>query len=86
MVLKLQSTSESPGRFVKKMAGGFPGGTLVGSPPASAGDSGSIAGQGGSHVLWSKYALEPQLLSPHATTTEVCMPGAHGLQQDRPPQ
>ena len=31
-------------------------------------------------------ACEPQLLSPHATTTEACAPRAHALQQGKPPQ
>ena len=31
-------------------------------------------------------AREPQLLSSHAATTEARMPGAHALQQEKPPQ
>ena len=31
-------------------------------------------------------ALEPQLLSPRATTTEAHVPGARALQQKKPPQ
>ena len=31
-------------------------------------------------------AHKPQLLSPHATTTEACLPRAHALQQEKPPQ
>ena len=31
-------------------------------------------------------AREPQLLSPHATTTEAHAPRAHALQQEKPPQ
>ena len=31
-------------------------------------------------------AHEPQLLSPHATTTEACAPRAHAPQQEKPPQ
>ena len=30
-------------------------------------------------------ARKPQLLSPHATTTEACVPRAHALQQEKPP-
>ena len=52
---------------IKKL--GFPGGAVVGSPPASAGDVGSGPGLGRSH--------EPQLLSPCITTTEAHAPGAH---------
>ena len=42
---------------------GFPGGTVVKSPPANAGDKGSSSGPGRSH-----HAAEQ--LSPCATTTE----------------
>ena len=49
--------------FVKTKQRGFPGGAVVGSPPANAGDAGSSPGPGGSHVLQSNGAREPQLLS-----------------------
>ena len=42
---------------------GFPGGAVVGSLPANAGDAGSSPGLGGSHMLRSGWAREPQLLS-----------------------
>ena len=42
---------------------GFPGGAVVESLPANAGDAGSSPGLGGSHVLRSSWAREPQLLS-----------------------
>ena len=42
---------------------GFPGGAVVGSLPANAGDAGSRPGLGGSHVPRSDWAREPQLLS-----------------------
>ena len=32
---------------------GFPGGSVVKNPPASAGDTGSIPGPGRSHMPWS---------------------------------
>ncbi|KAJ8793713.1 hypothetical protein J1605_003524 [Eschrichtius robustus] len=59
----------------------FPGGTVVESPPANAGDTGSSPGPGRPHMLQSNWAhapqllsLQPQLLSPRATTTEaVCL-------------
>ena len=38
---------------------------MVESLPADAGDAGSSPGLGGSHVLWSSWAREPQLLSLH---------------------
>ena len=42
---------------------GFPGGAVVESLPANAGDMGSSPGLGGSRVPWSSCAHEPQLLS-----------------------
>ena len=42
---------------------GFPGGTVVESLPANAGDAGSSPGLGRSHMTRSKWAREPQLLS-----------------------
>ena len=42
---------------------GFPGGALVENLPANAGDMGSSSGLGRSHMPWSTWAREPQLLS-----------------------
>ena len=42
---------------------GFPGGAVVESLPADAGDAGSSPGLGGSHMPRSSWAREPQLLS-----------------------
>ena len=42
---------------------GFPGGAVVEGLPASAGDAGLGPGLGGSHMLRSDWAREPQLLS-----------------------
>ena len=76
----------------------FPGGSVVKNPPANAGDTGSIPGPGRSHMPWSNSAHapqllslhsrahKPQLLSPRSITTEACMPRAHALQQEKPPQ
>ncbi|KAJ8785461.1 hypothetical protein J1605_007058 [Eschrichtius robustus] len=50
-------------RFIKKKKGGFPGGAVVESLPANAGDAGSSPGLGGSRVPRSNWAREPQLLS-----------------------
>ena len=47
--------------FKKNM--GVPGGSVVKNPPANAEDTGSIPGLGRSHVPWSNYAHEPQLLN-----------------------
>ena len=41
----------------------FPGGAVVESPPAKAGDTGSSPGLGRSHMPRSNWAREPQLLS-----------------------
>ena len=46
-----------------KQTGGFPGGAVVENLPANAGDTGSSPGLGGSHMSWSNWAHEPQLLS-----------------------
>ena len=45
------------------MYGGFPGGAVVESLPANAGDTGSSPGLGGSHMPRSNKARAPQLLS-----------------------
>ena len=42
---------------------GFPGGAVVGSLPANAGDAGSSPGLGGSRMPRSSWAREPRLLS-----------------------
>ena len=42
---------------------GFPGGAAVENLPADAGDTGSSAGLGRSHVPQSGWAREPRLLS-----------------------
>ena len=50
----------------KKLAEmGFPGGAVVESLPANAGDTGSSPGLGRSHMPRSSWAREPQLLSLH---------------------
>ena len=47
----------------KKEYRGFPGGAVVESLPANAGDTGSGPGLGRSHMPLSGWAREPQLLS-----------------------
>ena len=47
----------------KDVTQGFPGGAVVGSLPADAGDTGSSPGLGGSRVPRSDWAREPQILS-----------------------
>ena len=58
-------TYKSNKSFTKQhISRGFPGGAMVGSLPANAGDTGSSPGLGGSHMPRSNYwAREPQLLS-----------------------
>ena len=48
---------------LKPIKVGFPGGAVVQSLPANAGDTGSSSGLGRSHMLRSSWAREPQLLS-----------------------
>ena len=48
---------------IQKDTWGFPGGAVVESLPANAGDTGSSPGLGGSHMPRSSWAREPQLLS-----------------------
>ena len=64
----------------------LPGGSVVKNLPVNAGDTGLIPGPGRPNMLQSNLACapqllspcsrakEPQLLSPHAVTTEARMP------------
>ena len=63
----------------------FPGGTVVKSLPANAGDTCSSPGPGRSHMPQSNWACVPQLLSPCAATTEAHAPRACASQQEKPP-
>ena len=68
---------------------GFPGGSVVKNPPATAGDTGSISDPGRSHIPRSNKARgrqllslcsrarEPQLLSPRACAAEACVLKRH---------
>ena len=47
----------------RRLREGFPDGAVVENLPANAGDTGSSPGLGGSHMPWSNWAREPQLLS-----------------------
>ena len=72
------------------------GGAVVENLPASAGDTGSSPAPGRCHMPRSNYACapqllslcsrarKPQLLSPHATTTEARAPRARAPQQEKP--
>ena len=55
--------NEQINECIKMLPGGFPGGAVVESLPANAGDVGLSPGLGGSHVPRSDWAREPQLLS-----------------------
>ena len=48
--------------FIESTKLGFPGGAVVESLPANAGDTGSSPGLGGSHMPRGNWAREPQLL------------------------
>ena len=58
-----QSISFIPYKKLKNKVSGFPGGAVVESLPADAGDTGSSPGLGRSHMPRSNWAREPQLLS-----------------------
>ena len=58
---------------------GFPGGSVVKSLSASAGDAGSSPGPGRFHMPWEKLNCASQLLKPMS-------PRAHGPQQEKPLQ
>ena len=74
---KLRKHSHLP-LHQKEQNRGFPGGAVVENLPANAGDTGSSPGLGGSHMPWSNWAREPQLLSLRvwslfSATTEATM-------------
>ena len=48
---------------IKTMPEGFPGGSVVKNPPASAGHAGVIPAMGRSHMLWSPWPQLPSLCS-----------------------
>ena len=59
----LPSTVSGTSITLGKNGGGFPGGAVVESLPAGAGDTGSSPGLGGSRMPRSDWARQPQLLS-----------------------
>ena len=59
--------------MVKEERVGFPGGAVVENLPANAGDTGSSPGLGRSHMPWSNWAREPQLLSLCSATREAAI-------------
>ena len=54
---------EQKSKTKSQRTSGFPGGAVVENLPANAGDTGSSPGLGRSHIPWSNWAREPQLLS-----------------------
>ena len=56
------SLQSYPRALSKNSASGFPSGAVVGNLPANAGDTSSSPGLGRSHMPWSSWAREPQLL------------------------
>ena len=62
-VKKTQRSISKLNPILKMLLQGFPGGAVVESPPASAGDTGSSPGLGRSHMPRSNWARKPQLLS-----------------------
>ena len=61
---------------------GFPGGAVVESLPTNAGDTGSSPGLGRSHMPWSNWAREPQLLRLHVWS--LCSAIVRGRDSERP--
>ena len=52
----------------------FPGGLVIKNLPTNAGDIGSIPGLGKSQMPQGNYTHGPQVLRPHAATTEAGAP------------
>ena len=77
-------------RSIIKLGKGFPGGAVVGSLPANAGDTGSSPGLGRSHMPRSDWAREPQLLSLRvwslcsATREAATVRGPHTVMKSGP--
>ena len=62
-MMRIFSDLTSIKRGIKRRKAGFPGGAVVESLPANAGDTGLSPGLGRSHMPRSYWAREPQLLS-----------------------
>ena len=55
----------------------FPGGSVVGNPPANAGDMDSVPGPGRFLMPWSNQAHVPQQLSPCSRACELQLQSLH---------
>ena len=88
-------TDHSGDSLVQKLkmgSRGFPGGAVVESPPADAGDTGSCPGPGGSHMPRSGWAHEPWPLSLcfrslcSATGEATMVRGPHTAKKNKKPK
>ena len=70
--------------YFKRQCEGFPGGSVVKNPPASAKDMGLIPGLGIYHVSRSKKACVSQLLSLCSRTQEVKLLSPHPATREQP--
>ena len=77
-------------KSIIKYKEGFPGGAVVETLPANAGDTGLSPGLGGSHMPRSNWAHEPQLLSRRvwslcsATREAAIVRGPHTVMKSGP--
>ena len=65
---------------------GFPGGSVVKNLPVNAGDMGSIPDPGRFHMLQSILSPGTSTIEPMCRNLKSVCPGAHALQQEKPPQ
>ena len=78
-------STKMPGEDLKRrwnLILGFPGGSVIRSPPANAGDSGLIPGLGRHHILWSNQAHRPQVLTS-ALEPVLCNNRSHRNEEPR---
>ena len=69
---------------INNVCWGFPGGAVVESLPANAGDTGSSPGLGGSRMPRSNWACEPQITEPACLEPVLC--NERGRDSERPAQ
>ena len=90
LIIVLISTAHDFDRR-KKIIKGFPGGPIVRNQPCNARDTGLTPGLVWSHMPWSNWACETQLLSQYSRDCKLQLlkPVRHrvyGLQPDKPLQ